>query len=123
MINYSCPICHIAMASPDGQAGKPDKCPSCGAVTLVPHPRAAGSTASSFRPMMDAARPRVNRSHALGVASAVIGSVACLTLWFPIPYLPTTLIALLGLLSAGTAYITSRRRWKRRLTMPFMGGV
>ena len=111
------------MVSPDTQAGRPEKCPKCGAVTLVPHPRAGGATASSFKPMVDASKPRTNRSHAFGVASVIIGSVACLTLWFPIPYLPTTLLCVIGLLSAGIAYFASRRRWKRHLTTPFIGSI
>ena len=123
MIDYGCPICHTPMASPDGLAGQPEKCPNCGAVTLVPHPRAAGRVTGTFRPIMTVARQRSNRAGGFGIAGILIGSVACLTLWAPIPFLPTALIAALGLVSAGLGFAASRRSRRGKVAIPFVGSV
>jgi len=57
MINYACPKCRTAMASPDGAAGQVNKCPACGQGITVPPaaPRAKffmPSLAESVLPVM-----------------------------------------------------------------------
>ena len=127
MIDYHCPRCQAPMASPDGMVGQSEKCPACGTVTIVPRPHSAAPRPArgpgEFRPIMTVARPRANRAGSFGIAAGVIGIIACLTLWAPVPYLPTAVIGAVGFVSAGLAYAASRRSRRSSIALPFVGGV
>jgi hypothetical protein len=113
------------MTSPDELAGQPEKCPKCEAVSLIPRTARPGPIrgAGTFSPVMNITTPRVNRAKRFSIAGIIVALVACLTLWAPIPYLPTFLLALTGFALIGLSYAASRRSWKRDMTLPVIGVV
>lgn len=112
------------MASPEELIGRREKCPKCGTLTVVPRQRTvtpqSGQTPDSFGPVMNIGPPRANPSGAFAAAGVIVGAVACLTLWYPIAYLPTILLGVVGLIAAGLAHITSRPGRRRNMATPFM---
>ena len=125
MITYACPRCQTKMASPDEMLGKREKCPACGTLTIVPRQRPPAPEPADaynpFNPLGNLARRRVNPAEAYGAAGAFIGAVACLTLWYPVAYIPTTLLGAVALSAAAISYSASRRRRRSgSLALPFL---
>ena len=115
------------MSSPDGTIGQSETCPACGTVTIVPRPIPTVATpmteeSGEFRPIMTVARERGNRARRLGVAGIVVGAIACLTLWAPVPFLHTALIGAAGLVSVCVGFVSARRPGGN-IAMPFVGCV
>ncbi|MDP6636208.1 MAG: hypothetical protein QGG42_15015 [Phycisphaerae bacterium] len=115
------------MTSPEDMIGKHDRCPNCGTLTVVPRSRPQAVTqqqagqSETFKPVMNITEMRISPAKIFGVAGIVIGVIACLTLWYPIPYLPTVLIGVIGIASAAMSRVASRRSWKKNVELPFLG--
>jgi len=127
VIDYACPICQAPMTSPDGMVGHSERCPKCGTVTIVPRRLATAPKPvrgpGEFRPIMTVARPRSNPAGGFGIAGVVIGIGACLTLWAPVPFLPTAVIGAVGFVSVCLGFAASRRSRKSNIAVPFVGSV
>ena len=129
MISYTCPRCQSTMTSPEAMIGKHDKCPKCGTLTVVPRSRPQAvetqpsGRASTFKPVMNIGKQRANPAGAIGVAGFLLGALACLTIWYPIAYLSTSVLGVIGLICAAIAYVLLRGSRKKNIAMPFMGAA
>ena len=70
-IQFPCPFCRTMLESDRAVAGMPNTCPSCGNISIVPHPSTAG---------MGSVRQKVPTSTYV-IGAVVVLAVASLVLW------------------------------------------
>ncbi len=117
------------MSSPDEMIGRFDKCPKCGTLTVVPRSRpqvvetVQSGKPDKFKPVMNIKDRRANPARTAGLLGVAVGSAGCVTLWHPIPYVPSILLGILALAFAGLSQFASRRSWKKNAVLPFLASA
>lgn len=87
MIDFRCPKCGNMMIAPEPRVGQNETCPACGNVCAVPRPNAMQGAVTSAGPqesrvVVEIASPLRGVS-GFGLASIVLGVIACMSCWIP----------------------------------------
>ncbi len=116
----NCQLCNGHIAFPAEMAGQTTACPHCGMETKLFIPNVAKVALDKSTPNVSVEIRRA--ASPLGMASLVLGIIACIFCWIPLFGLFVIPIAVIGLVLAIIGFVMARQNKETGIAIP-TGGV